>query len=236
MTQETQGPYIYNNEATLDRVLETPDWNLDLVASCSASTAILLSERVQEQGVGWIYPVHTGTSRDIFFGGLDSQSGSSGRLVFKRSRFDSTKRGASDPKSPHDEIERNKQLDEMLKDVGADIMTNRAAIGKQISMKAERAIGIVNDKKNNEFYTIFEHVTGYSRGELLQYVDPPMEGNLSFVQNEWDLYCELMDVLDQVRQASAKKGINISDLNIHQLLYKVCSKPDSLDIVFTDTE
>lgn len=205
---------------------------------CTPEIFDTLVDLFNKDGLSWLKPLQTSTSRTLFLGRLSKNNNSLPDVIFKKSRYQVF---SSDSMCP--------QKANTANEITSNILLN-AVIQKQIrsgelpppdgfdslSVQAERPLGILFDKQNMSKYSVYLYESGFDLGELLQYTDPPMQGAINYNQKDWKVFCGIKDVLERIAQAALTEGLTLQDYDVHQVLYKVDANTNSLKLILIDSE
>lgn len=205
---------------------------------CPSTIFDRLFHRLDSEGLSWLRPLQTMTSRELFIGQLHEADYPSQNLIFKKSRFinSSSDYFSFQPGSAVNEIESNLLLETIVQrqmDSGELSSPNGFT---SLSVRVEQPLGILVDKQNKSKYSIFSFENGFDLGEVLQYTDPPMQGATNYNPQDWKTFCGIKDVLDRITQAGLKVGLTMQDYDVHQVLYRVDINTQSLTLLLIDTE
>lgn len=217
---------------------QSPSYVFVSTDSCPKMVFDRLAYLLDFEGLSWLRPLHTSTSRELLLGQLDKVGFSLPDLVFKRSRFanSSSDPVSFQPGSVANEIRSNLLLNAVVqKQVKSGELSPPDGFNS-LSVHVEQPLGVLVDKQNKSKYSIFYFENGYDLGEILQYTDPPMQGAVNYNPRDWKIFCGIKDVLDKITQAASQEGLAMQDYDIHQILYRTDENTQSLKLVLIDSE
>jgi len=206
--------------------------------SCPKMVLDRLAYLIDSDGLSWLRPLQTSTSRELLLGQLDKVGYSLPGIIFKKSRFTSSSSEPVffQPGSVANEIKSNLLLNAVVqKQIKSGKLSPPDGFNS-LSVHVEQPLGILVDKQNKSKYSVFLFENGFDLGEILQYTDPPMEGAVNYNPRDWKIFCGIKDVLDRVAQAASQEGLIMQDYDIHQILYRADENTKSLKLVLIDSE
>jgi len=206
--------------------------------SCPKMVLDRLVYLFDSEGLSWLEPLQTSTSRELLLGQLDKFGYSLPDVIFKKSRFTNplSNPPSFQPGNAANEIRSNLLLDAVVQRQIKSGELSPPDGFNSLSVHAEQPLGILVDKQNKSKYSIFFFEHGFDLGEILQYTDPPMQGAVSYNPRDWKIFCGIKDVLDRVAQAASQEGLIMQDYDIHQILYRADENTQSLKLVLIDSE
>lgn len=225
-----------------DKIFEhcylSPSYVFTSTVNCPTMVRDRLVYLFNFEGLSWLKPLQTSTSRKLFLGQLSKDSYSLPDVIFKESRFahlfpDST---SFQPGSTANEIKSNLLLGAAVQRQIKSGELSPPDGFNSLSVSVEQPLGILVDKQHKSKYSIFLFETGFDLGEILQYTDPPMQGAVNYNPQDWKIYCDIKDVLDKIAQGASEEGLIMQDYDIHQVLYRVNRDTKSLQLVLIDSE
>lgn len=226
----------------IDKIFEncyqSPSYVFVSTDNCSKVVFDRLVYLMDSEGLSWLRPLHTSTSRELSTGQLDTENHILPDLIFKKSRFSNS---SSDPVSFRPGSAASEIRSNLL--LGA-VVRRQIKLGElsppdgfnSLSVQVEQPLGILVDKQNKSKYSIFLFKHGFDLGEILQYTDPPMEGAVNYNPQDWKIFCGIGNVLDKIIQAASQEGLTMQDYDIHQVLYRADENTRSLQLVLIDSE
>lgn len=226
------------NNKVFDRYYNSASYIFVSTQNCALSTLERLVYLIDTEGLSWLKPLPTSTSRSLFVGHLDDVNKTLPDVIFKKSRFIGL---SSDPK------------DMSIGDVANEVRSNRllnAIIQKHLEMgdisppkgfdscsiSVEKPLGILTDKAETSRYAVFLYEVGFDFGEILQYVDPPMQGAVNYNPEDWKIFCGIKDIIDKITQIAYNDGLIMPDFDVHQVLYRTDVGAHNLALMLIDSE
>lgn len=197
-----------------------------------------LAHLLDSEGLSWLRPLQTSTSRELLFGQLDKVGCSLPDIIFKKSRF-------TNPSSDHTSLQPGSVVNEIRSNLLLEAIVRRKIESGELlppdgfnslSVHVEQPLGILVDKQNKTKYSIFVFEGGFDLGEILQYTDPPMQGAVDYNPRDWKIFCGIKDVLDRIVQVALQEGLTMQDYDIHQVLYRADEDARSLKLMLIDSE
>lgn len=225
-----------------DKIFEncylSPSYVFVSTVSCPRMVLDRLTCLFDSEGLSWLRPLQTSTSRELLLGQLDEVGHLLPDLIFKKSRFaySSSDSVSFQPGNVANEIRSNLLLNAVVqKQVESGGLSPPDGFSS-LSVHVEQPLGILVDKQNKSKYSIFFFENGFDLGEILQYIDPPMQGAVNYNPRDWKIFCGIKDVLDKIAQAALQEGLIMQDYDIHQVLYRADEDTRSLRLVLIDSE
>lgn len=206
--------------------------------SCSKMVLDRLTYLFDFEGLSWLRPLQTSTSRELLLGQLDKAGYSLPDVIFKKSRFtgSSSDSVSFQPGSVANEIRSNLLLSAVVqKQIESGELSPPDGFSS-LSVHVEQPMGILVDKQNKSKYSVFLFENGYDLGEILQYTDPPMQGAVNYNPRDWKIFCGIGNILDEITQAATQEGLAMRDYDIHQVLYRADENTKSLKLLLIDSE
>ncbi|MEX2012847.1 MAG: hypothetical protein WD967_00415 [Candidatus Levyibacteriota bacterium] len=225
-----------------DKIFEhcylSPSYVFTPTVNCPRTVRDRLVYLFNFEGLSWLKPLQTSTSRKLFLGQLDKDNYSLPNVIFKESRFAHPPPDSASfqPGSAANEIRSNLLLGAVVqKQIKSGELFPPDGFSS-LSVSVEQPLGILVDKQHKSKYSVFYFETGFDLGEILQYTDPPMQGAVNYNPQDWKTYCGIKDVLDRIAQGALERGLVMQDYDIHQVLYRADENTKSLQLVLIDSE
>lgn len=217
---------------------QSPSYVFVSTDSCPKMVFDRLTYLFKLEGLSWLRPLRTSTSRELLLGQLDKVDYSLPDIIFKKSRFTnfSPDSVSFQPGSVANEIRSNLLLNAVVqKQVKSGELFPPDGFDS-LSVHVEQPLGILVDKENKSKYSIFFFEGGFDPGEILQYTDPPIQGAVNYNPHDWKIFCGIGNVLDKIIQAAAQEGLVMRDYDVHQVLYRTDENTKSLKLLLIDSE
>jgi len=216
----------------------SPSYVFTSTVNCPTTVRDRLVYLFDFEGLSWLKPLQTSTSRELLLGQLDKFDYFLPDVIFKKSRLTNplSNPPSFQPGSVANEIRSNLLLGAVVqKQIKSGELSPPDGFNS-LSVQVEKPLGILVDKQNKSKYSVFLFESGFDLGEILQYTDPPMQGAVNYNPQDWKTYCGIKDVLDRIAQGASKEGLVMQDYDIHQVLYRVNEDTKSLKLVLIDSE
>jgi hypothetical protein len=225
-----------------DRIFEnfyqSPSYLLVSIANCPEVVLNRMVDLLDSEGISWLKPLQTYTSRELFFGQLDKEPHILPDLIFKKSRFTHSTYDTTSfrPGSAANEIKSNLLLDAIVQRQIKSGELSPPDGFSSLSVQVEQPLGVLVDKQHKSKYSIFYFESGFDLGEIIQYTDPPIQGAKNYNLRDWQIFCGIKDILDRIIWKASEEGLIMQDYDIHQVMYKVDENNQSLKIILIDSE
>lgn len=217
---------------------QSPSYVFVSTDSCPKMVLDRLAYLLDFEGLSWLRPLRTSTSRELLLGQLDRLNYSLPDIIFKKSRFagSSSHSVSFQPGSVANEIKSTLLLNAVVqKQIKSGKLSPPDGFNS-LSVHVEQPLGIVVDKQTKSRYSIFSFEGGFDPGEILQYTDPPIQGAVNYNPHDWKIFCGIGNVLDEIIQAAAQEGLVMQDYDVHQVLYRADENTKSLKLLLIDSE
>lgn len=221
-----------------EKFYESPSFVLVTTTNCPEEVLNKIVSSLESDGLSWLAPLKTGTSRKLFLGRLNCLDETIPDVIFKKSRHGDSPpdQSFSQPQSAVDEIKSNLLLNTILQKLVQSGGLYPPQDFDHLSVHLEKPLGILVEKQSRSKYSIFSYERGFDLGEVLQHTDPPISGAINYNLQNFKVFCGIKDVLDRITAVALREGLVMTDYNVHQVLYRADDATKSLEMMLIDSE